>query len=72
MSRSRFALLLALLAPSLPAARAAGVDGPSIPPADERIIKSAQLDVSGPALLDFFRKRTPADVPEQTLTALAR
>src|SRR5262249_37085438 len=69
----RFALvLLALSAFPLAPIRAAGVEGPSIPAADEQLLKAAQLSVSGPNLLDFFRRRTPADVPEKTLTALAQ
>src|SRR5262249_8837710 len=65
-------VLLALLAlASGRAAPGAGVEGPSVPAADEQALKSAHLSVSGTALLEFFRKRIPAEVPEHTLTALA-
>lgn len=48
----------------------AGVDAPTVSPADEQVLKSANLPATGPAALEFFRRRTPADVPEKTLTDL--
>lgn len=70
MPRGRLALVLLALT-VCGAVPAAGVDGPSVPAADAQVLKSAQMTISGPALLDFFHKRTPATVPEKTLTDLA-
>lgn len=64
-------VLLALLATAV-SLSAAGVDGPTLPAADEQILKAAHLSASPNALLDFFRKRTPADVPEKTFADLIR
>ncbi|HXG12586.1 MAG TPA: HEAT repeat domain-containing protein [Gemmataceae bacterium] len=74
MPRGRFAPVLLLLLALIPGqtAPAAGVDGPTIAAADEQALKLARLPPSGTALVEFFRKRTPADVPEKTLTALVR
>jgi HEAT repeat protein len=74
MRLARLALVLAVaLGPAVSGGFSFPV--PAAPPvlsADEQILKSARLTFTGPALLDFFRQRTTADVAPDRLAALIR
>jgi HEAT repeat protein len=72
MGRCRFALLFLALGASLPASAApvpTGSGGASLSP-DERTLKAVHLPLSGPALLEFFRKQTHAEADPQRLASL--
>jgi HEAT repeat protein len=77
MPRPSRPLLTVLLLAALPLPARAQPAAPAAPPADfaaedKQTLETAKLGTDGPALLDFFRKRTPADKDLQRADGLIR
>ena len=71
MSVGSFVVLLAALpAGPLPAPPAS--PSPSLSPADEQTLKSANVAVAGPALLDFLHKRSESPPDQPAVAALVK
>jgi hypothetical protein len=64
-------LLFGICLLAAPAGLPAAADPPSTQ-ADEKLLRDASLSSEGPALLDFFRKRTLADVQREKILALIK
>ena len=62
-------IVLGLFLSALGSARAAEPDSTA---ADEQTLKAANLGTDGPALLDFFRKRTPTEANVKRITLLIK
>jgi HEAT repeat protein len=75
MTLATLALLLAAQ-PLLPRAAVPPAQRAPTPaataPSDEQFLHNAQLDTSGPGLLDFFRRRAAGSVDRERLAALTR
>jgi hypothetical protein len=68
----RLVLGLVFCSAVLAVAAPGGSSTPAGTSGDEQLLQKAQIDTSGPALLNYFRQRTVADTDRQRIEALIR